>query len=176
MTRAPHLVLIGLMGAGKTTVGRRCAASLDRGFVDTDELVETQAGQSVPELFASAGEQGFRDAERAAVADAVASPEALVIACGGGAMGLPENRRAVRDEVVIWLTADPEELASRVTRQSEIERPLLVGADAGATMRRLGAVRAVAYGDAADAVVATDDRDIEAVVTEVLDAYAEIQA
>src|SRR4051794_41193739 len=88
-----HLVLIGLMGAGKTTVGRRCAEALGRSFVDTDDLVSTQAGASVPEVFVAEGEAGFRARERAAIADAVASPEPLVIACGGGAVVDGADRR-----------------------------------------------------------------------------------
>ena len=90
-----HLVLVGLMGAGKTTVGRRCAKRLERPFVDTDELVVAAAGVPFAELWSAEEEAGFRVRERAAVADAAASPEPLVIACGGGAVLDSENRRAL---------------------------------------------------------------------------------
>src|SRR5689334_6272521 len=107
-----HLALVGLMGAGKTTVGRRCATRLDRPFVDTDDVIATAAGQSIPEIFASGGEAHFRELERAAIADVCASPAALVIACGGGAVLDPENRRALRASgVVVWLRAPAEILA-----------------------------------------------------------------
>lgn len=176
MTRARHLVLIGLMGAGKTTVGRACAAALDRGFVDTDELIGTQTGRSIPELFATVGEEGFREAERAAVADVVASPEPLVIACGGGAMVDAENRRAVRDELVVWLTADPSVLAARATAQTDVERPLLAGGDPGVMLRRLADQRADAYAAAAHVTVPTDGRTVTDVTDSVLTAYREATA
>src|SRR3954470_8668209 len=115
------------MGAGKTTVGTLCAQRLGRGFVDTDALVETVTGATVPELFATIGEAGFRARERAALADAMASPEPLVVACGGGAMVDPENRRMARRGVVVWLQASPEVLAARVDRDGATNRPLIAG-------------------------------------------------
>jgi shikimate kinase len=169
-------VLIGLMGAGKTTVGRRGAEQLGRGFVDTDELVVTRSGQSIPDLFATVGEAGFREAERAAIADAVASPEPLVIACGGGAMVDAENRRAVRDEVVVWLTAEPAVLAARAIAQADVERPLLAAGDPAVMLRRLADQRADAYDAAAHATVATDGRSVEEVVESVLAVYREAAA
>jgi shikimate kinase len=175
MSRPRHLVLIGLMGAGKTTVGRACAADLGRGFVDTDEVIGTQTGQSIPDLFATLGEAGFRAAECAAIVDVVAAPEPLVIACGGGAMVDAENRRVVRDEFVVWLTADPAVLAARATAQTDVERPLLQGGDPGVTLRRLADQRADAYAAAADVSVSSDG-PVEAVVAAVLAAYAEARA
>ncbi|MBV8951679.1 MAG: shikimate kinase, partial [Actinobacteria bacterium] len=84
------------MGAGKSTVGRRCAAQLGRPFVDTDDLVETLAGMPVKDVFATQGEDAFRALERQAVADACASPVPAVIACGGGAVLDPTNRRRMQ--------------------------------------------------------------------------------
>lgn len=176
MNRPRHLVLIGLMGAGKTTVGRRCATDLGRGFVDTDDLIGTQTGRSIPELFATVGEDGFRAAERAAIADVVASPEPLVIACGGGAMIDADNRRAVREEFVVWLTADPAVLAARATAQADVERPLLAGGDPGVMLARLADQRADAYAAAAHVSVPTDGRTVVAVAESVLGAYREAQA
>src|SRR6478609_3984944 len=104
-----------MMGAGKTTVGRRCATRLERAFVDTDDLIESTTGMRVAEIFETQGEAGFRDLERVAVADACASPEPLVIACGGGAVLDPDNRRRLRETgVVVWLRAAPEVLSGRV--------------------------------------------------------------
>ena len=127
-----HLVLVGMMGAGKTSVGRRCAARLERAFVDTDDLVESTTGHARSrEIFETQGEPAFRDLERVAVADACASPEPLVIACGGGAVLDADNRRALRDAgVVVWLRAAPEVLSGRVGAGAGAVRPLLAGAGA----------------------------------------------
>ncbi|MBK5289910.1 MAG: shikimate kinase [Acidimicrobiia bacterium] len=168
MSGPRHLVLIGLMGAGKTTVGRCCANELGRGFVDTDELVCANAGMTIPEIFESEGEQRFRARERAALADAVAAPEALVIACGGGAMADPANRRAVADTYVVWLDAPPEVLARRVEGDGLGSRPLLAAGPTTATLTRLADARRDAYTAAADSVVVTADRSVESVVADVL--------
>jgi shikimate kinase len=107
-----HLVLVGLMGAGKTTVGQACAARLGRAFVDTDDLVVTLAGVPFDEIWRDGGEPRFRELERAAVADACASPDPLVIACGGGAVLDPDNRARLRAAgVVVWLRAPVDVLA-----------------------------------------------------------------
>lgn len=173
MSNGPHLVLIGLMGAGKTTVGQHCARGLGRHFVDTDAIVEANAGATVPEVFAREGEAGFRVRERAALVDALADPEPLVIACGGGAMVNAENRRSARDRgFVVWLEASPEVLAARVETDGVGIRPMLAGGSPTITLTRLAAARADAYAAAADAVVSTVGRDVEAVAELVLEALA----
>jgi shikimate kinase len=168
---ARHLVLVGLMGAGKTTVGRRCAAALDRGFLDTDELVEANTGISVPEIFERDGEAAFREYERAAVRDACASPVPLVIACGGGAVLDPGSRALLRARgTVVWLQASPEVLGARVGAGKD--RPLL-GGEQGAvtTLERLATMRAPAYEAAADVVVDTDGCSVAQVAERVLEEY-----
>ena len=168
--RAPHLVLVGLMGAGKTTVGARCAARLDRPFVDTDELVETATARTIAEIFESEGEQAFRAHERRAVADACASPDPLVIACGGGAVVDAENRDLLRARgVVVWLRAGPEVLAGRVRPGGS--RPLLARGETVDVLTDLADVRAAAYRDTAHTVVETDDLDLEEVVNAVLEEF-----
>lgn len=163
-----HLVLVGLMGAGKTSVGRRCAARLRRGFVDTDDVVETRTGTTVAELFVTRGEDGFRALERDAVAEVVASPEPRVIACGGGAVLDPENRRLLRASgTVVWLRAAPATLSGRVGQQPGT-RPLLAGGSPAATLEELAVARADAYTDAAHSVVDTDSRDQDEVADEVV--------
>ena len=166
-----HLVLVGLMGAGKTTVGQRCAERLQRPFVDTDELVEATTGLSVAEVFAAHGEPQFRDLERQAIADAAASPTPLVVACGGGAVLDPENRRVLRaGGVVVWLRASPDELGARVG--ADATRPLLAGgAPAAATLARLGSLREPAYEAAAHVQVSTDGRTPDEVAATVLEEY-----
>jgi shikimate kinase len=169
--RAPHLVLVGLMGAGKTTVGRVVAERLGRAFVDTDDVAAAQAGATVAELFATEGEAGFRVRERAALADVVASPEPLVVACGGGAMTDAGSRRAVTGECVVWLRAAPATLAARATAEGLGVRPLLTGRDPEAVLRRLAADRAAGYEAVADATVETDGRPVDAVADDVVAAY-----
>jgi shikimate kinase len=165
-----HLVLVGLMGAGKTTVGQRCAELLDRPFVDTDELVVASAGIPFDEIWAAEGEPGFRARERVAVADAAASPTPLVISCGGGAVLDAENRRVLRARgVVVWLLASPEELAARLVHDDS--RPLLAGGDKTATLQRLESLREPAYEAAAHVQVPTDGRTADAVATAVLEEY-----
>jgi shikimate kinase len=166
----PHLVLIGLMGAGKSAVGERCATALDRPFVDTDRVVELNAGATVAEIFATQGEPAFRALERTVVADVAASPEPLVIACGGGVALDPDNRRALRERgVVVWLRAEPQELAQRVGSGSG--RPLLEGAPPAAALERLAVLREPAYEAAAHVIVDTDGLAIGAVTELVLEEY-----
>jgi shikimate kinase len=170
-----HLVLVGLMGAGKSTVGARCAERLDRAFVDTDELVVAMAGVPFDEIWAAEGEQGFRVRERAAVADASASPVPLVISCGGGAVLDADNRRLLRATgVVVLLDATAEALASRLT--CDDSRPLLRGGDRTATLERLRAQRAPAYEAAAHATVDTAGRTVDQVADAVLEEFARCAA
>ncbi|HEV2310876.1 MAG TPA: shikimate kinase [Acidimicrobiia bacterium] len=164
-----HLVLVGLMGAGKTTVGARCATRLERPFVDTDDLVEVLAGRTVSELF-GAGEGAFREFERRAVADVSASPNPLVIACGGGAVLDAENRAALRARgFVVWLRADPSVLAERV-RDDGVDRPLLAEGPLP-TLVRLAETRDAAYRAVADTEVSTDRRTPDAVVDAVVEEF-----
>ncbi len=172
MPRAPHLVLIGLMGAGKTTVGAQCAQRLGREVVDTDALVELTAGMPVSEIFAEHGEAAFRAMERAAVADVVASPDALVISCGGGAVTDAANRAALgRGCVVVWLDGPSDVLAARVA--GDDGRPLLASGDRVATLDRLARTRADAYAACADARVDTAARTPAEVAEAVLAIYEE---
>jgi shikimate kinase len=164
--RAPHLVLVGLMGAGKSTVGRACAALLERPFVDTDDVVAALAGMPAAELLSTRGEPAFRELECRAVADVCASPDPLVVACGGGAVVDPRNRMLLRETgVVVWLRASTDSLVARVGGGDG--RPLLAG-DPRAALTRLEALRADAYDAAAHVQVDTDDRDVDAVAADVV--------
>ena len=172
--REPHLVLVGMMGAGKTTVGTRCAERLGRGFVDTDELVIARTGRSIADIFVADGEPAFRAHERAAVAEACASSEPFVIACGGGAVLDPENRQVLRAHgVVVWLRASPPVLAARVA-QDGTERPLLGSMlhDAEARLTELEEQRDAAYRATAHVTVDTSRRTVDEVVDVVLEELA----
>jgi shikimate kinase len=165
-----HLVLVGLMGAGKTTVGLRCAELLGRPFLDTDELVVATAGVPFDDIWAAEGEQGFRARERAAVADAAASPTPLVISCGGGTVLDADNRRALREHgVVVLLTASSAALAARLAHDNS--RPLLIGNDKTATLERLSALRQPAYEAAAHVDVDTEGRSVDEVAADVVKEY-----
>lgn len=168
ITPGRNIVLIGLMGAGKTTVGRLIAQRLDRPFVDTDDVVEHDAHGSVAEIFAADGERAFRRAEAAAIRS-VAALRGQVIAVGGGAVLDPGNvtqLRATGD--LVLLDADPATLADRVGDTST--RPLLDGAeDPAAALARLREARAAAYSDAAGHAIDTTGRTPEQIADAVLE-------
>jgi shikimate kinase len=168
--RARHLVLVGMMGAGKSTVGKRCANQLDRAFVDTDEIVATVGGASVAQIFSRDGEAAFRALERTAVADACASPVPAVIAVGGGAVLDADNRHRLRGAgFVVWLHAPVEQLVRHVGDGRT--RPLLAG-DKQGTLRRLDALRRPAYEAAAHATVDTGGLSLAESADAVLAAFA----
>lgn len=164
-----HLVLVGLMGAGKTTVGRRCAKRLGRPFVDTDDLVVALAAMPVDEIWRDGGEARFRELEQRAVIDVCASPEPLVIACGGGTVVDSDNRRRLRDAgIVVWLRAPAAVLAQRVGTGAR--RPLLAGDPEGALVR-LAAAREDAYAASAEIVVDTEELGRDQVADAVVAAF-----
>jgi shikimate kinase len=166
LTDRRNLVLIGLMGVGKSTVGRHCADRLGRRFVDTDDVVVEFAGMPLVQAFALLGEDRLRDLEQKAVADVVASEEPLVIACGGGTVVRSENRRALQAAgIVIWLRAPTSVLANRVGKGEG--RPMLTGKQPDA-LARLGAEREPVYEAAADAIVEADRGGVEEVADIVL--------
>jgi shikimate kinase len=172
-SRPEHLVLVGLMGAGKTTVGERCAELLDRTFLDTDQLVEASTGMSVAELFRHDGEAQFRLLERDAITDACASPVPLVLACGGGAVLDPENRRRLRAAgLVVWLRASPAVLDERVGAQGGADRPLLSGSTSTTTtLERLSRQREPAYEATAHRRIDTEGRTVDDVAAAVIEEY-----
>ena len=124
---ARHVVLVGLMGSGKTTVGRLLATRLGRPFVDSDEVIETREGRTVREIWRTDGEQAFRELETAALQAALSADEPSVIAAAGGVVLADRNRMALReaDADVVWLQADPAVLVGRAMRGDH--RPLLDG-------------------------------------------------
>ena len=164
-----HLVLVGMMGVGKSSVGRRLANRLGRPFVDLDKVIEDRQGRTIPEIFAADGEDAFRAIESALVAEMMAAPEESVVAFGGGAVLDPGNRDRAREAgVVVWLQATPKDLARRVSGGHTV-RPLLAGPrPAHEVIAELLATREDAYRAAAHHCVETSGRSPGAVATAVI--------
>ncbi|MCC5978373.1 MAG: shikimate kinase [Salinarimonas sp.] len=159
------IVLVGLMGAGKSTVGRRLAARLGMKFRDADNEIEVAAGMSIPDIFAAYGEAHFRDGERRVI-ERLLHEETMVLATGGGAYMDAATRETIRAcAVSVWLRADLDTLMRRVRKRSN--RPLLQNADPEAVMRRLIAERYPVY-EQADVTVESregpHERVVEAIV------------
>jgi shikimate kinase len=151
------VVLVGLMGSGKTTVGRRLASRLERPFIDADEAAEATTGRTIAELFEVRGEDGFRDVETDVLCTVLAGPEPVVVAAGGGVVLRPANRARLKadDVTVVFLDASPAFLASRIERKAH--RPLLAGdASPREVLERLHGERAELYTEVADVVVSVE--------------------
>jgi shikimate kinase len=164
-----HVVLVGMMGTGKTTAGRIVAQRLGRPFFDSDELIESRTGRTVRQIFRDEGEDAFRAEESRALHDALASPVPAVIAAAGGVVLSDSNRETLRsaDAQVVWLLADPSLLVDRVT--SAGHRPLLDDDPAG-TLQRMFREREHLYREVADAVVDVGGLDVAGVVEAIIDA------
>ena len=140
------IVLVGLMGAGKSTVGRRLAKRLGLPFVDSDVEIEEASGSTTAELFAQYGEHDFRDGERRLVARLVEG-SVRVIATGGGAFIDPRTRQLLNDRAItVWLDAPVDVLAERTGRRNT--RPLLRDGNRAATLARLADERGAMYAEA----------------------------
>jgi shikimate kinase len=165
-TRA--IVLVGMMGAGKSTIGRRLSARLRLPFVDADgEIEQAHAGMTIPEIFAAHGEPYFRDGEARVIARLLDGGPA-VLATGGGAFMREETRGRIRDKAVsIWLKADADIIMRRVKRRAD--RPLLQTADPAATIGRLIEEREPVY-QHADLTIWSRDVPHEKIVDECVDA------
>ena len=147
------IFLIGLMGAGKTTVGRSLAQRLGLQFVDSDHEIEREQGCTIAALFARDGEAGFRDIE-ARMIDALTRREGIILATGGGAVLRAENRKVLRERgTVVYLRATPDDLAHRL--RHDRSRPLLQRGDARAKLHELFRVRDPLYRETAHFVIDT---------------------
>ena len=163
------IVLVGLMGAGKTTVGRRLAERLDVPFVDADHEIELAAGKTVAEIFTDHGEPYFREGERKVIARLLENG-AQILATGGGAFMNPDTRGNIRSHgVSVWLKADLALLMKRVKKRSD--RPLLRNDDPEAVMRKLMDARYPVYGEA-DITVESRDAAHSSMVAEVVKALS----
>ncbi|HEY3701658.1 MAG TPA: shikimate kinase [Acidimicrobiales bacterium] len=163
---AEHVFIVGMMGSGKTTVGRLLAERLGWRHLDSDEQVGRDTGQTVPEIFAQLGEPAFRAAEASALAAAAVADTPTVVSVAGGAVLDPDNRHVLRrGGVIVWLRARVETLAQRVGDGAG--RPLL-GDDPAGALGRLYAERRPVYQELAQVVVDVDGVDAQTVAERVL--------
>jgi shikimate kinase len=164
------IVLVGMMGVGKSSIGRRIAARLGVPFVDADTEIEKAAGMSIADIFARHGEASFRSGEARVIARLLeGGPQ--VLATGGGAVMNAETRAAIKAKgVSVWLNADADVLMRRISKRKH-ERPMLATADPAATLRALLAEREHAYAQA-DLTVQSREVPHEAIVTEIVDELA----
>jgi shikimate kinase len=150
------IVLVGLMGAGKTSVGRRLAEKLDIPFVDADHEIEIAAGKSVAEIFADHGEGYFREGERRVITRLLENGQ-QVLATGGGAFMNDETRARIKElGISLWLKADLDILLKRVSKRND--RPLLRDEDPATVMKRLMDIRYPIY---AQANITVESRDVQ---------------
>jgi shikimate kinase len=164
-----HLVLVGLMGSGKSSVARRVGQRLGWRVVDLDAVVEATAQCSIPELFSRRGEQAFRDLETDALTTALADVEPSVLATGGGVVVRDLNRdllRGAHHAFVVWLDASPTALAARVAGTAST-RPLLADDPLG-TLSRLAEQRTALYAEVAHHRIDTDAVQLDDVVDAVV--------
>lgn len=160
------IVLVGMMGAGKSSVGRKLGSRLGLAFVDADTKIEEAAGMSIPDIFETRGEAEFRSGEARVIARLLeGGPQ--VLATGGGAYMNPDTRALIRAKgVSVWLKADFDVLMKRIKRRTD--RPMLKTADPAATLKQLMDVRYPVY---AEADITVESREVlhEVIVEEILD-------
>jgi len=167
MKGAGSIYLVGMMGAGKSTVGRWLARRLKLRFYDSDVEIERRCGVKIPVVFEIEGEAGFRSRE-AQVIEALTALDAIVLATGGGAVLLPQNRsRLASRGFVAYLRARPEDLYERV--RHDRNRPLLATADPLGRLRELFAERDPLYREVADLVLETGAQGVQVLARELLD-------
>lgn len=154
-SRPDHVVFVGMMGSGKTTVGRRVARRLDREFVDTDDAVVSGTGRSIEDWFAAGDEVGFRDAEERVLAEVLRQPEPLVVSTGGGVVLREASRTRLRERgnTVVWLRASPAFLAGRVAQKARREQRPLLAENPAASLERLDGERRGLYAEVADLII-----------------------
>lgn len=169
MQRHPVIALVGLSGAGKSSVGRGLAARLGWPLLDTDALIVRDAGREIQAIFAAEGEVHFRDLETAALERALDQAPA-VIATGGGIVLRPDNRELLQRARVAWLDAPTEALVARLLAHDEV-RPLVHGERPAERLEALRLARAPIYAEVADIRIDTDGRSVEQLVAEILSAF-----
>lgn len=170
MIIAPNIILVGPMGAGKTTIGRLLSQSLEREFFDSDRVIEENAGADIPWIFDKEGEDGFRKRETQALIELTQEHgTAIVMATGGGAILRDENRDILRQGgLVVYLYASVSQQLTRTSKSNH--RPLLQTGNPKQILSNLFKIRDPLYRDVAGLVVETDSRNPRVVANKVLDA------
>lgn len=170
MNRASRIFLVGPMGAGKTTIGRRLAKSLRRKFIDSDQEIERRTGASIALIFDVEGEAGFREREKRII-DELSGLDDVVLATGGGAVLAEENRTALSERgFVVYLHADIDQLVDRTRRDAN--RPLLNTKDPAARLRGLMEQRDPLYREVADLIIDTGTLNMQNVLKQIKAATA----
>jgi shikimate kinase len=170
MNPAPSLFLVGPMGAGKTTIGRRVAEALALPFFDLDHEIEASAGASVALIFELEGEPGFRRREHAALAE-LSARDGIVLATGGGAVLDADNRRLLRQRgYVVWLRASVAQQLARLARDRK--RPLLAAPDREQRLAELARVREPLYAEVADLALQPDSDCVPQAARELVERLA----
>lgn len=166
MSLPKRIVLVGPMGAGKSTIGRMLARELGYRFLDSDRIIEERCGANIPWIFDVEGEAGFRQRETAMLAE-LSEVEGTVLATGGGAVMRPENHKLLkRDAIVVYLKTSIDQQVERTRRDRN--RPLLQNDDPEAVLRHLFAVRDPIYTELADVVMHTDRKSPRLVVRQLV--------
>ena len=162
-----HIVLVGMMGAGKSSVGRVLARRLDRRLLDSDEMIEAATGRTVREIWHDDGEPAFRRLEAAQLREALRAEVPSIVAAAGGVVLSEENREVLTESGahVVWLLADVDLLVERVKNGKH--RPLL-DEDPEGTLREMFDTRESLYREVADAIVSVDHRSVNEVAAAVL--------
>jgi shikimate kinase len=170
MIKAPNIILVGPMGAGKTTIGRLISQSMGKEFYDLDKVIEDNAGADIPWIFEREGEEGFRRRETHALSAIVQSDTGdCVFATGGGIVMREENRDILRDNaLVVYLYASVAQQLYRTSKSNH--RPLLQTGDPKAILKKLFEVRDPLYREVATLIIETDARHPRSVANRVLDA------
>jgi shikimate kinase len=172
MNKQHNIILVGPMGAGKSSVGKRLAQVLGLPFMDSDVELESRLQVTIATVFDMEGEAGFRQREAVVIADLVSNPIAKVLATGGGAVIRPENRELLKAHgTVIYLSSPVKQLVERT--RHDTARPLLQQGNPEAVLTQLIHEREPFYQEVADVVVHTERKSITRVVQEILAALAE---
>ena len=169
--RGVNLYLVGMMGAGKSTVGRLLAQQLNYRFVDTDDLIQKSTGKTIPDIFATEGEPAFRAIETAVLAQ-VSAYTHMAIATGGGIVTQRQNWSYLHHGIVVWLDVSAEQIYQRL--QGDTSRPLLQTEEPAATLQQLLDQRSPLYAQADLTVTIAPDESPEQVAARVLDGLKDV--
>ena len=162
-----NIVLMGFMGAGKSTIGRKLAKAMNLKFIDTDEYIEKEQGRKISDIFTEEGEAAFRDMETALLRSLQENREGVVLSIGGGMPVREENRKLLRNlGTVVYLNTSKEEIIRRVS--GDKNRPLLQGGDLEEKVTKLMTARGQIYKETAHVEVWTDGKTPEKIIEEII--------